>query len=76
MIIDGRYKEQDISVIILMVLERVVSLIAQQDNTSFECSYHQFLSSATYSRLLNPKTLMWSESAEFIADDYYLERHT
>jgi hypothetical protein len=71
MIIDGTYKTQDLSVIILMVLERVVSLIAEQSGNSFEGAYKEFLHSDTHRRLADPKTLMWAESAEFILDDYY-----
>jgi hypothetical protein len=32
-----------------------------------------FVGTKTYGNLMNLDTLLWSESAEFIVDDYYLE---
>jgi phospholipase C len=67
------YKGKDLTTLILLKIEHVVGLIADRENRSFDECYPEFVSSRTYANLTSTDTLLWSESAEFIVDDYYGE---
>jgi hypothetical protein len=71
-LIDGKYfyKGEDISFDFVEVVAAVVGLIAQKEQRSFDEAYADFLASETYRKLQNTENLLWSESAEFIADEY------
>jgi hypothetical protein len=64
------YKGQNLTTLVLGKIEHVVGLVAERAGSSFEESYREFLMSRTYRNLTDPETLLWSESAEFIVDDY------
>jgi hypothetical protein len=70
---DGRitYKGQDITLDVDMKIERVAEIIAAAENTSFDDAYRRFTGSAAHAALGKPSTLMWAESAEYIADCYF-----
>ncbi|GHV04307.1 hypothetical protein FACS189485_09400 [Spirochaetia bacterium] len=68
------YKGQDITLDILFKEEHILSIIAEKDGKKFDDSYDDFLQSKTYGALQNTASLMWTESAEFIADEYYREK--
>jgi ssRNA-specific RNase YbeY (16S rRNA maturation enzyme) len=68
------YKDQDITIDVLMKIEDVVNKIAQKESKQFDEVYLNFLDSKTYRALQNTNSLLWQESAEFIIDDYYRER--
>jgi hypothetical protein len=65
------YKGKDLTTLIHTKIEHVVSLIAETEKLSFEEAYLLFISSKAFENLTNPLTLLWSESAEFILDDFY-----
>jgi len=65
------YKEQDITIDILFKIERVISIIAENERVPFEEAYRKFLDSKVYCMLQRTGTLMWAENAEFIVDEYY-----
>ena len=67
------YKGKNLTSLILIKAEHVVSLLADLKSVSFEHAYHDFLRSRTFQNLQNTQTLLWSESAEFIVDDYCRE---
>jgi hypothetical protein len=67
------YKNNNITTLVLTKLEHVVSLLAKHSGDSFENCYINFICSNTYRNLIDTETLLWSESAEFIIDDYYRE---
>ena len=67
------YKGKNLTSLILTKTEHVASIIADKDGRSFEDSYRDFLLSRAYRNLVDTETLLWGESAEFIADDYYRE---
>ena len=67
------YKGQDVTMDILMKTEQVVSLIANRDQQSFDDALVSFSASRTYQNLQNTETILWAESAEFIADEYERE---
>lgn len=58
---------------LIMKIEKIVRLIAAKEHRSFDDCYIDFVASKTYESLQNTETLMWSESAEFIVDEYYGE---
>ena len=66
------YKGKNLTTLILTKTEHVVEIIADKEKRSFEDCYRDFLLSKTYQNLVDTETLLWGESAEFIADDYYL----
>jgi hypothetical protein len=67
------YKGQDITTDVIMKIENAVSLIAERRSADFDKAYLDFLHSNAYAALQNPESLMWAESAEFIADEYERE---
>ena len=68
------YRGQDITIDIMMKIEHVVTLIAEAEQTSFDESLVTFTATHTYKSLINTESLMWSESAEFIFDEYLREK--
>jgi hypothetical protein len=70
------YKDKDLTTLILLKLEHVVGIIAERENRSFDECYPDFVLSGTYRNLLATETLLWSESAEYIVDDYYREKQS
>ena len=62
------YKGQDITLDVTLKIERIVSLIAEREHLDFDDAYARFAGSRSYAALQNPMTLMWAESAEYIAD--------
>ena len=65
------YHGMDITLDVLEKIRAVVELIAQKENKSFDEAYIDFVNSNAYESLVNPMTVMWSESAEYILDEYY-----
>jgi len=67
------YKDQDVTVDIAMRIENVVRIVAQQQGLAFDQAYRHFTMAHTYEALQNTDSLMWAESAEYIADRYFEE---
>jgi hypothetical protein len=65
------YKGQDITLDVDMRIAQVVEIIAATDNIGFDDAYRRFTGSAAHAALRQPSTLMWAESAEYIADRYF-----
>ena len=70
------YRGQVITIDIMMKIESVVTLISEVEQASFDESLMAFTASHTYQSLMNTESLMWSESAEFILDEYQREKLT
>ena len=68
------YKGQDITLDVIMKIENIIRLIAEKECREFDDCYKDFIDSKTYIALQNTDSVMWAESAEFIADEYYRER--
>lgn len=68
------YKGEDITIDIVMKIEKVVRIISEKDKLDFDEVYTDFSESRTYRALQNTKSLMWAESAEFIVDEYEREK--
>ena len=68
------YKEQNLTALILMKIEQTVGIIAEKESRPFKNCYRDFLLSRAYRNLTDTETLLWSESAEFIVDDYQREK--
>lgn len=69
------YKGMDLTLDIYETNCRVVQAIADRENISFDDAYLLFSKSHTYWCLQTPATLMWSESVEFILDEFYREQN-
>jgi hypothetical protein len=67
------YKDKNLTTLILTKIEHIVGLIAEHESRPFDSCYPEFISSDTYRSLMNTDTLLWSESSEFIVEDYYRE---
>jgi hypothetical protein len=67
------YNDQDITTDILFKIEHIVSIIAEKEKISFEEAYLEFLNSDVYKTLQKTNSLLWTESAGFIVDEYYRE---
>jgi len=74
--VKGKYifKNQDITTDVLFKIEKIISILAEKENISFDDAYAMFASSKTYSILHRTENLYWAESAEFIVDEYYREK--
>jgi hypothetical protein len=68
------YKGQDITLDIVMKIEHVVRILSKSTNKSFDECLYDFYKSKVYEALRKPNSLMWSESAEFIVDEYFREK--
>jgi hypothetical protein len=67
------YNGQELTFILVQKIDRIVSIIAEKENILFDFAYTNFSTSKTYRSLQNPESLLWAESAEFIADEYFRE---
>ena len=67
------YKGMDLTLDIYETIRRVVQSIADRENIPFDEGHLLFSKSHTYRCLQTPATLMWSESVEFILDEFYRE---
>lgn len=67
------YKGENITLDILIKIEQVVRLIEKYSYRSFDDCLCDFLHSNVYDALRKPDSLMWSENAEFILDEYFRE---
>jgi hypothetical protein len=67
------YKGSDISFILVTKVEHVVRIVAERNFVGFEDAYAAFIASDTHRALMEPETLFWTESSEFIADEFFRE---
>jgi|GEM_PF-12254 len=68
------YNGQELSILISQKIERIVILISEKENISFDIAYIGFTASSIHKSLQNSASLLWTESAEFIVDEYYREK--
>jgi len=68
------YKGQDITIDVLMKIEHIVSILAEKENRTFDEMFSIFLATKTYAALQRTNSLLWTESAQFIVDEYYREQ--
>ena len=68
------YKGQDITLDVIMKIEQITRILAEKECRSFDDCYGDFIDSKTYAALQNTASVMWAESAQFIADEYYREK--
>jgi hypothetical protein len=68
------YKEQDITIDMMFKVEHIVNILAKRKNKNFDDIFAEFLESNTYKMLQNTDNLLWTESSEFIADEYEREK--
>lgn len=68
------YKGEDITLDIIMKIEHVVRLIGQKSGNEFDECLYEFYKSRVYEALIQTGSLMWSESAEFIVDEFFREK--
>ena len=61
----------DITLDIYEKIGSVVEMIASREGITFEAAYIKFADSKVYKALQNTETVMWSESAEYIVDEFY-----
>lgn len=68
------YHGMDITVDIYEKICSIAEIISAHENITFEQALQGFAESVTYEALQIPETLMWSESSEYIVDEYYRNR--
>ena len=68
------YNGQELNFFVAQKIEHVARIIAEKEAISFECAYDYFSLSQTYTSLQNTASMLWTENAEFIVDEYYRER--
>ena len=67
------YNGQDITLDIIMKIEKVVRLLSNKTGESFEKMLGKFYESRTYKVLQNTQSTLWAESSEFIVDEVLRE---
>ncbi|MDR1212925.1 MAG: hypothetical protein LBK54_02330 [Propionibacteriaceae bacterium] len=67
------YKGQDVTLDVTFKIEHVVRIVAEQRQMTFDDAYASFVGTHAYEALQRPNSLMWAESAEYIADRYFEE---
>lgn len=69
------YKGENITLDIIIKIEQVTRLIAKYTNRSFDDCLCDFYDSRAYEALEKTTSLMWSENAEFIVEEYFREKN-
>lgn len=64
------YRDQDISFIIVAKTEHTARVIAERKGVDFQSAFDLLIHSSVNKALMDPESLLWTESAEFIADMY------
>lgn len=67
------YKGQDITLDIVMKIEKIVRIVSEKTGKPFEEVLSSFYKSNTYKSLQNTASTLWAESAEFIVDELFRE---
>ncbi|MDR1924858.1 MAG: DUF3990 domain-containing protein [Planctomycetaceae bacterium] len=67
------FNGQDITLDILCKIERIVTLLAESRSRSFDDVYNEFALSKTCVKLRNTASKLWTESSEYIIDEYTKE---
>jgi len=68
------YKGQDITTDMVFKIEHIVNILTERENKDFDTVLATFLTSDTYRILQKTDNLLWTESSEFIADEYDREK--
>ena len=68
------YNGQDLSFFISQKIEKIVNIISEKEKITFTSAYDCFSKSRIYKSLQNTASLLWTENAEFIVDEYYREK--
>ena len=69
------YKGQDITIDMMFKIEHIVNILSERDNRDFDTVLAKFLASSTYRILQQTDNLLWTESSEFIVDEYDREKN-
>ena len=67
------YNNEDITIDLMFKIEHIVNIISKHKNIDFDTAFADFIASNTYKHLQNTQNLLWAESSEFIADEYFKE---
>lgn len=67
------YKGQDITLDIIMKIEKIIRIVCERTGKTFEEATKEFYESRTYKALQNTKSVLWAESSEFIVDELFRE---
>ena len=67
------YKGQDITLDIIMKIEKIVRIVSERTGKTFEEVIKEFYESKTYKTLQNTESVLWAESSEFIVDELFRE---
>ena len=67
------YNDEDITLDIIMKIEKVVRILCERTGKQFEEILAELYKSNTYKALQNTKSTMWAESSEFIVDELFRE---
>ena len=68
------YNGQELNTVVSQKIERITRIISERENKSFTAAFDVFLTSCTYKSLKNTASLLWTENAEFIVDEFYREK--
>lgn len=69
------FHEKDITMNVCIQIRAVINVIMDKNNIPFEDAMIQFYYSDTYKTLQNTENGLWAESPEYIADQFFEEKH-
>jgi len=67
------YNGQDLNFFISQKIEHIATIISDKEKIPFAFAYDSFSTSQIYKSLQNASSMLWTENAEFIVDEYYRE---
>lgn len=67
------FNDKDITMNVCIQIRDVVDLIQEHMNVNFEGAMMLFYHSDTYKKLQNTENVLWAESPEYIADQFFKE---
>ena len=69
------FNGQELNYFISQKIEHIVRIISEKEEIAFTSAYDNFLISPIYKALQNTASMLWTENAEFIVDEYYREKN-
>ena len=68
------FNGQELNFLISQKIEQIANIISEKEGITFDCAYAGFSSSSVHKSLQNTASMLWTENAEFIVDEYYREK--
>ena len=68
------FKGKNITTLVILKIDKVVSLLAFKLNLDYYTALDVFYKSRVYEAMIDTKNILWAESAEFVVDELMREK--